>query len=345
MISADSSTADDFAVSTIRRTFLRAADSNFLEDLIAEQRRSGVAAAIRRRDTKGLFRWLMTMLSYQGISNRAAEQFMDKHGYVTWSDVEAIAAENPPCPKLSSYWHFEGCNYRKTACSCARHDLRPDCHLPDLPLRNGHLNQTAASLYMFIRDIADGDFVGWVDRRLHTHDHLSASERAAALIEPLRHVYGVSHKVLSMLLSAMLLGAKRRRLWFETGASLVVIDTLVHNYLHRTGILRFADAEHPYGPRCYGANGCASIIQAAAIKVDASVFGPEYPPAFPRFVQAGLWRFCAMDGLDVCNGNRVDDRRRCGNRYCPNFTTCERVNLSAKNLRNRPFPRPIDYNQ
>ena len=323
--------AADFAATTIRRTFLRSASSNFLEELIAEQRRSGVAAAIRQRDTKGLFKWLMTMLSYQGISNRAAEQFMEKHGYVTWPDVEMIATGKVPCPKLTSYWHFEGCNFRKTNYTCARPDLIHDCHLPRFPLRNGHLNQIAVSLYLFIRDIADGDFIGWIDRQLRAHAHLPASERANALIEPLRHIYGVSHKVLSMLLSAMLLGAdRRRRLWFETGASFVVIDTLVHNYLHRTGILRAATADHPYGPRCYAANGCASIIQAAATAIDASVFGANYPRYFPRFVQHGLWRFCSMDGLDVCNGNRLDDRKRCENRYCGDFTSCQRVILNAR---------------
>jgi hypothetical protein len=33
-------------------------------------------------------------------------------------------------------------------------------------LRNGRLNQTAYSLFLFIRDIADGDLVGWIDRQL-----------------------------------------------------------------------------------------------------------------------------------------------------------------------------------
>jgi hypothetical protein len=33
-------------------------------------------------------------------------------------------------------------------------------------LRNGRLNQTAYCLYLFIRDIADGDLIGWIDQRL-----------------------------------------------------------------------------------------------------------------------------------------------------------------------------------
>ena len=42
-------------------------------------------------------------------------------------------------------------------------------HLIDscpLPTHNGNLNQLAYSLFLFIRDIANGDLVGWIDARL-----------------------------------------------------------------------------------------------------------------------------------------------------------------------------------
>ena len=58
------------------------------------------------------------------------------------------------------------------------------------------------------------------------------------MIGPLREVYGVSDKVLTMTLSCILLAApKRLHLWQEVGASMIAIDTLVHNLLGRTGIL------------------------------------------------------------------------------------------------------------
>jgi hypothetical protein len=61
---------------------------------------------------------------------------------------------------------------------------------------------------------------------------------AAALIEPMRQIYGVSDKVLTMALSCLLLGApKKMVLWIEVGGGMIAIDTLVHNFLHRTGIL------------------------------------------------------------------------------------------------------------
>ena len=113
----------------------------------------------------------------------------------------------------------------------------------------------AYSLFLFIRDVADDDFVGWIDQQLGTRESQSPDRLGAlreAIIGPLRNVYGVADKVLAMALSSLLLAAgKRRTLWFEVGASFVVVDTLVHNFLHRTGILRRLDADHPYGPGCY----------------------------------------------------------------------------------------------
>ena len=44
------------------------------------------------------------------------------------------------------------------------------CALPRHPLRNGHLNQMAYSLFLFMRDVADDDFVGWIDGRLGAVD-------------------------------------------------------------------------------------------------------------------------------------------------------------------------------
>jgi hypothetical protein len=46
--------------------------------------------------------------------------------------------------------------------------------------------------------------------------------------------------------------------WLKVGASMIAIDTLVHKFLHRTGILKRFEAAHPYGPGCYrppGMNG------------------------------------------------------------------------------------------
>ncbi|MBX9775846.1 MAG: hypothetical protein K2Y71_15820 [Xanthobacteraceae bacterium] len=131
-----------------------------------------------------------------------------------------------------------------------------------------------------------------------------------------------------MCLSALLLGAyKRRRHWFAAGAAMIAIDTLVHAFLHRSGILRTFGAEHAYGPRCYGPNGCAALIGALSERIDAERHNVRFPRHFPRFVQHAVWSYCAEAGHDVCNGNRIDDRKRCGNISCSIYGICFRIKL------------------
>ena len=129
------------------------------------------------------------------------------------------------------------------------------------------------------------------------------------LIGPLRNVYGVSDKVLAMALSSMLLGAgKQRPLWFEVGATFVAVDTLVHNFLHRTGILGRLSCE-PIRTAT-GAIGPAGALTFSVSSPPRSMRGNSiaaFPKTFPRFVQSAIWRYCAENGLDVCNGNRIDD--------------------------------------
>ena len=190
----------------------------------------------------------------------------------------------------------------------------------------------AYSLFLFIRDVSNGDLVGWIDRQLATANSPPGPERLArmrsSLIGPLREVYGLSDKVLTMALSCILLGApKRMKLWIEVGGSMIAIDTLVHNFLYRTGILRRFGAEHAYGTACYRTGGCAEIVAAVAARIDARQFNPSYPKTFPRFVQHAIWRYCSQNGLDVCNGNRIDDRRRCANKDCRLRLMCDRIAL------------------
>ena len=131
-----------------------------------------------------------------------------------------------------------------------------------------------------------------------------------------------------MTLSCILLAAPRGyETWQEVGASMIAIDTLVHNFLHRTGILARFNAEHAYGAACYRPGGCADIIARAAQQIDAGAFNPQFP-MYSRFVQHAIWRFCAESGLDVCNGNRIDDRQSCDNVYCQMRSLCDRIALN-----------------
>ena len=190
-------------------------------------------------------------------------------------------------------------------------------------------NQTAYALHLFIRDVAGGDLVGWIDRRLNTAAKQPGPDRLArmraAALDPLKEVYGVSDKVLMMALSVLFLGAPgRRRRWREVGGSMIAVDTLVHNFLHRTGILRRFRADHGYGLACYRLGGCAEIIETVAELIDARQFNRRFPRTFPRFVQHAIWRYCSQQGLDICNGNQIDDQKRCDNKECALYSICER---------------------
>ena len=181
------------------------------------------------------------------------------------------------------------------------------CPVPKHRLRNGRLNQTAYSLYLFLRDIADCDLVNWIDAQLSQVAAIHASgpnyitAMRESLLGPLRHIYGVADKVLAMALASILLAAQDARThWHETGGSMIAIDSLVHNFLHRSGILTELGAMHPYGPRCYAKNGCADIIETISSRIDARQFNKSFPAHFPRYLQFALWRWCSMDALNVC---------------------------------------------
>jgi hypothetical protein len=308
-----------------------AGSATWIDDIRADLRADKVRAAIRHRDTAVVFDWLMAALSYQGIADAVAYDYMEQHGRAAWHDIEQKLGQGVSCPKLKSYWHFHGCRYEKASRTCAEPEHIGACPLPSHDLRNGHLNQAAYSLFLFIRDLADGDLIGWIDAQLAAANGPPGPHRltrmAAAIIEPMREIYGVSDKVLAMALSALLLGAPKKMALWEVGGGVIAIDTLVHNFLHRTGILARFNANHSYGAACYRLGGCADIIQTVAERIDARQFNPTFPQTFPRFVQYAVWRYCSQSGPDVCNGNRIDDAKRCENRDCGVRLLCDRLAL------------------
>jgi hypothetical protein len=269
-------------------------------------------------------------VAFQGISDYVAYTYMEQHGSATWDQIEDSLATSPGCSKLGSYWQFHKCGYDKTSQSCNSPSHLAACPLPGYPLRNGRLNQSAFNLYFFMRDIADRDFVGWLESVIATarRDTDDFGQIQTAVLRPLQHLFGLSTKMLTMILSDLLIGGSRLRpTWLEVGAGMIVVDTLVHNFMRRTGILTRCGSEHLYGVHCYAANGCADLIRRIAEQIDTRQFNPAFPANFPRFVQHAIWRYCAQQGLDTCNGNRIDDRARCENAWCPVFGWCDRTIL------------------
>ena len=196
------------AIRLVRRICRAAGAPDLIDDSRVSLAQHRVIAAVRRHDTPVIFDWLVNGFSYQGVSDSIAEGYMERHGRVRWHDIAKALAEQPNCPKLTCYWAFEGCAYRKGSGLCANPEDQPGCPLPRHDLRNGRLNQTAYSFFLFMRDLAGGDMVGWIDQRLELVDLTRAPDRPArlrqALLEPLGHIYGVSNKVLAMALSDLL---------------------------------------------------------------------------------------------------------------------------------------------
>jgi hypothetical protein len=204
-----SSTDRDYAVRLLHRVCCLAGDPEFLA-LRRSGGRNSIVAAIERHDSARIFNWLMQALSYQGIADRIAHDYMQRHGRARWTSIKASLARKPSCPKLRGYWAFYDCRYGKASATCAEPRHMPACPLPRLPLRNGHLNQMAYSLFLFMHDVADEDFVGWIDAQLGSVNCQSADRLSAlreAIIGPLRNVYGVADKVLAMALADLLLSA------------------------------------------------------------------------------------------------------------------------------------------
>jgi hypothetical protein len=311
------------------RGVCRLAGSPSLIEQIRSDGEPTLGAIVEAQDTAALFDWLIVVLSYQGISDRVASAYIEQHGSVTWDEIEKALSQSPSCPKLRSYWQLEGCGYEKSQGSCSRPEHYDGCPLPKHRLRNGRLNQTAYSLFMFIRDATASDLVAWIDRQLADESSRSKHKRLAsmreALIGPLRNVYGIADKVLNLAFASILLAADEGRpRWRELGGSMIAVDTLVHNFFQRTGALRALSADHPYGDGCYGPNGCAEIIEKVSRRIDAREFNRSFPVHFPRFVQYAIWRYCAQEALNICNGDRIASGKRCRNDWCRLYGKCAR---------------------
>jgi hypothetical protein len=202
--------------------------------------------------------------------------------------------------------------------------------VPSLPLRKGDLNQLAFSLFFFLRDQCQGDLVGFIDRIFAEVDAAESTDPLAAkrqaLIAAFSQVHAISTKLIAMTFAPLLMAGDPRRLgWIRVGRSLVAVDSLVHNFLHRTGILAAFDRPHLYGARCYRPDGCTGLIHELAARIDASQINPRFPKTFPRLIQFAIWSFCAETRTNICNGRQIDDRFPCPRLDCPVDQLCSRT--------------------
>jgi hypothetical protein len=169
----------------IRAVCTVAGSLSFLDEIDEEIRHAGLDQAVASGKTPPIFDWLVTAFSFQGISDRVARSYMEKHGTTSWSKMEASLEASPTCQKLQTFWDYAGCRYDKGSFTCAEPDHIDACPVPRPRLRNGRLNQTAYSLFLFVRDIAGDDLVGWIDSQLKaSRSALAAISSADTLTLP-----------------------------------------------------------------------------------------------------------------------------------------------------------------
>src|SRR4051794_20243922 len=122
--------AMEFSVAMVRAVCRLAGPFGFVETLRADLGRAGVLAAVRQHDNAKLFDWLMAWISFQGIADRVADQYIREHGNATWSAIKADLALRADCPRLGGYWLFEGCGYQKSHRMCSEPQHFAACSLP-----------------------------------------------------------------------------------------------------------------------------------------------------------------------------------------------------------------------
>ena len=87
------------AIALIQRVCDIAAPRNYLAETREYLLNAGIVAAVANHDTAALYRWLMETISYQGIANRVASDYLDRHGRVQWADVENGLRRPDPCKR------------------------------------------------------------------------------------------------------------------------------------------------------------------------------------------------------------------------------------------------------
>jgi hypothetical protein len=74
----------EHAVRLIRQVCRLSRSTNLIAETRTSLRAEGINSAIRRHDSAALFDWLITMLSYRGISDRVAADYLERYGQATW---------------------------------------------------------------------------------------------------------------------------------------------------------------------------------------------------------------------------------------------------------------------
>jgi hypothetical protein len=261
-----------------------------------------IHAKLPRKSIK-LYQYLMESFLLSGGGDQSNHGYYAKQNHKPTFNRVRRAVKGAQCPKLASFEAFKGCGYRKTAHKCNEPAFLRTCPLPTFDMKRGALNHMAFSLYFFLRDVAGRDFYAYVTEHFGQAGG-TITDRLETFIKKVTTIANVGPKLAHMALSCLFLTTYPGWDYRRVGAHMIAVDSLVHNFLHRTGILGAYQLDHPYGPRCHAQNGCLGVIHDLAKHIDCREFNPTLPPDFPRFVQYHIWAYCGQAGENICNGNK-----------------------------------------
>jgi hypothetical protein len=83
-IAKPTTAALEHAVRIIHAICGLAGSPTLIDDIQADLTADKVRGAIKHRDTAAVFDWLLAALSYQGIADAVAYDYMEKHGRAAW---------------------------------------------------------------------------------------------------------------------------------------------------------------------------------------------------------------------------------------------------------------------
>ena len=253
-----------------------------------------------------LYQYFLEAFLLSGGGDRSNQNYYHNQKYKPTFNRVKRAVKAAQCPKLASFETFRGCGYRKTTNNCAEPAFLKSCPLPRFDMKRGPLNQMAFSLYFFLRDVCRGDFYTFVTEHFG-EGQLSAgaiNELLQSFIGKITTIANVGPKLAHMALAWLFLTRYPGWDYRQVGLHMIAVDSLVHTFLHRTGILANYRADHAYGPRCHADTGCLGVIHDLARQIDCREFNPTLPANFPRFIQYHIWAYCGQGGENICNLNK-----------------------------------------
>jgi hypothetical protein len=272
-----------------------------------------VIANILKSENAGLFEYLTGSFVYVGGSDRVNLKL--------WKAVKPRPTfhrikdqlKRARCPRLGTFDDFHGCGYSKYLRTCGEPEYFPECPLPKYFMRFGRINQMVFSVYLFLRDRCRNDFPGFVKsffgspKQLARLSEEDLRDKLKLFVKEMTRLHMVGPKLVNMAVADVFCVTAKDWNYLRVFHRMVAVDTLIHEFLHRSGTLKAFGKEHNYGAACHKEHGCLGVIEEVARQIDCSRYNEEYPAYFPKLVQSCLWRFCTEScNLNACRRNAVN---------------------------------------